>query len=430
MGLETSPESPAPVRQIANAIAGWIDRLGAVWVEGQIAQVSRRPGMQTVFLTLRDSVADISVPVTCSRVLFDGLNPPLVEGASVVVHARPSYYANRGTLSLAARDIRMVGLGELLARLERRRQLLAAEGLFAPELKRALPFLPGTVGLVTAPNSAAERDVRENAARRWPAVRFEVAYAAMQGARSVAEVIEALQRLDRDPAVEVIVVARGGGSVEDLLPFSDEALIRAVYAATTPVVSAIGHEPDTPLLDLVADVRASTPTDAAKLVVPDVAGELHLVATARQRLRAAFGGWLSREEAALAAVRTRPALADPRSLLDDRHGEVTALRDRARRSLGHRLDRARDEVGHHRARARALSPLETLRRGYAVLQDGEGHVVTSVAGVEAGATVSVRVADGRVHATTTSTEHMTRPMTQPTDPPDDPADDAADDGET
>src|SRR5918997_5935685 len=172
MALETSPQSPAPVRQIANAIAGWVDRLGAVWVEGQIAQVSRRPGVGTVFMTLRDAVADISVPVTCSRTLVDSLDPPLVEGASVVMHARPSYYANRGTLSLAAREIRMVGLGELLARLERRRQLLAAEGLFAPELKRSLPFLPRRVGLVTSPGSAAERDVVDNARRRWPAVRF------------------------------------------------------------------------------------------------------------------------------------------------------------------------------------------------------------------------------------------------------------------
>lgn len=406
MALETSLEAPAPVRQIANAIAGWVDRLGAVWVEGQVAQVSRRPGMNTVFLTLRDAVADISVPVTCSRTLFDGLNPPLVEGASIVVHAKPSYYANRGTLSLYARDIRMVGLGELLARLERRRQLLAAEGLFARELKRPLPFLPGTVGLVTAPNSAAERDVLENARRRWPAVRFEVAYAAMQGPRSAGEVIEAVERLDRNAAVEVIVVARGGGSVEDLLPFSDEGLVRAVARVRTPVVSAIGHEPDQPLLDLVADVRASTPTDAAKLVVPDVAEEVRNVAHARERMRGALAGWLAREQAGLDALRSRPALADPRTLLDARRGEVLQLRDRARRTLGHALDRAADDIGHQRARARALSPLATLQRGYAVLQDADGHVVTSVAGVAPDQQVSVRVADGRIHATTTSTEQL------------------------
>jgi exodeoxyribonuclease VII large subunit len=404
MALDTSAQSPAPVRQIANAIAGWVDRLGPVWVEGQIAQVSRRPGMNTVFMTLRDAVADISVPVTCSRTLFDGLNPPLVEGASVVVHAKPSYYANRGTLSLYAREIRMVGLGELLARLERRRQLLAAEGLFAAELKRSLPFLPGRVGLVTAPNSAAERDVLENARRRWPAVAFEVAYAAMQGQRAATEVMEALDRLDRNADVDVIVIARGGGSVEDLLPFSDEALIRAVHRARTPVVSAIGHEPDTPLLDLVADVRASTPTDAAKLVVPDVADELHRVRVARDRIRSTVVGWLAREQAGLDALRSRPALADPRTLLDARSDEVDQLRDRARRTLGHALDRAADDIGHQRARARALSPLATLQRGYAVLQDEAGHVVTSVADVTSGAPVSVRVADGRLHATITGAD--------------------------
>jgi exodeoxyribonuclease VII large subunit len=401
MALDTSLESPAPVRQIANAISGWVDRLGAVWVEGQVAQLNRRPGMATVFLTLRDTVADISITVTASRTYVDGLNPPLVEGASVVIHAKPSYYANRGTLSLQARTIRMVGLGELLARLERRRQLLAAEGLFAAELKRPLPFLPGCVGLVTAPNSAAERDVLENARRRWPAVRFEVAYAAMQGPRATNEVIEGLERLDRDPAVEVIVIARGGGSVEDLLPFSDEGLVRAVAKVRTPVVSAIGHEPDTPLLDLVADVRASTPTDAAKLVVPDVVEELRGIERARDRLRAGVHALVAREQAGLDALRSRPALADPRSLLDARGEEVLALRDRTRRTLSHLLDRAADDIGHQRARARALSPLETLRRGYAVLQDSDGHVVTSVADVAAGDAVSVRVADGRIHATTT-----------------------------
>ena len=406
MALETSPQAPAPVRQIANAITGWVDRLGAVWVEGQVAQVSRRPGVGTVFLTLRDSVADISIPVTCQRTLFDSLNPPLVEGASVVLHAKPSYYANRGTLSLAAREIRLVGLGELLARLERRRQLLAAEGLFAPELKRSLPFLPRRVGLVTAPDSAAERDVVENARRRWPAVAFETAYAAMQGTRAAAEVIAAIDRLDRDERVDVIVVARGGGAVEDLLPFSDEGLIRAVAKCRTPVVSAIGHEPDQPLLDLVADVRASTPTDAAKLVVPDVAEELRIVEVGRQRLRSALTGWLERERTLLATLRGRPAMADPGSLISSRADEVDALRERARRTTAHRLDRAADEIAHHRARARALSPLATLQRGYAVLQGEDGHVLTSVADVAEGAAVSVRVADGRVHAQVTTTEEI------------------------
>ncbi|KQZ75133.1 exodeoxyribonuclease VII large subunit [Nocardioides sp. Root151] len=407
MAMETSLESPAPVRQIANAISGWVDRLGVVWVEGQIAQLSRRPGLNTVFLTLRDTVADISIPVTCSRTLFDGLNPPVVEGASVVIQAKPTFYAVRGTLSLQARDIRMVGLGELLARIERRRQLLAAEGLFSMELKRRLPFLPHTVGLVTSPGSDAERDVIENSRRRWPSVQVKVAAARMQGHNSPLEVTEALQRLDADPEVEVIVIARGGGSVEDLLPFSDEGLLRAVHKARTPVVSAIGHEADQPLLDLVADVRASTPTDAARRVVPDMAEETQRIDQARQRLRSSMLAWLDREQTGLAAIRSRPAMADPRNLLDDRADEVAHLRDRARRSVRHRLDRAGDEIAHHAARATALSPLATLRRGYAVLQGPDGHVLTSVTGVDEGAEISVRVADGRVHATTTSIETAT-----------------------
>ena len=406
-------EAPAPVRAVANALAQYVDRLGSVWVEGQIAQVSRRPGMNTVFMTLRDTVADISIPVTCSRTLFDSLNPPVVEGASVVVNATPSYYANRGTLSLYARDIRMVGLGELLARLERRRQLLAAEGLFEPGLKRPLPFLPSGVGLVTAPHSAAERDVLDNAARRWPAVRFTVIHAAMQGPRSATEVIEALERLDRDQAVEVIVIARGGGSVEDLLPFSDEALIRAVHAARTPVVSAIGHEPDSPLLDLVADWRASTPTDAAKRVVPDMAEETAGVRAMRERSRAAVLHRLTREQTGLDAIRSRPAMADPRTLLDQRSFEVGLLADRARRTLAHHLDRAADDITHQLARARALSPLATLQRGYAVLQDDAGQVITSAAGVPVGHHVTVRVADGRISATTTASALIESPQEGP-----------------
>jgi exodeoxyribonuclease VII large subunit len=396
VALDTSPERPAPVRQIANAISGWVDRLGPVWVEGQVAQFNRRQGMNTVFMTLRDAVADISIAVTCSRQVFDSLNPPMVEGASVVVHAKPSFYANRGTLSLYARDIRMVGLGELLARIERRRQLLAAEGLFARERKRRLPFLPGTVGLITAPNSAAERDVLENSRRRWPAVRFAVRYAAMQGTSSAGEVMAALSRLDRDPEVDVIVVARGGGSVEDLLPFSDEGLLRAVFAARTPVVSAIGHEPDSPLLDLVADVRASTPTDAAKLVVPDMAEELARVEHLRERGRRVLDAWLAREQHALDVVRARPALAAPHSGLDERSAEIDALRDRARRTVHHQLDRAGNDLGHQLARVRGMSPLATLRRGYAVVQDSGGHVVTSVAQTEAAQPLQVRVADGRI----------------------------------
>jgi exodeoxyribonuclease VII large subunit len=406
VALQTTPESPAPVRQIATLIAGYIDRLGAVWVEGQIAQLNRRQGMNTVFLTLRDPLGDMSMMVTCSRLVVDSADPPVVEGASVVVHGRPRFYPNRGTLSLVADEVRMVGLGELLARLERRKQLLAAEGLFARERKRQVPFLPHAVGLVTARGSAAERDVLENARRRWPAVAFEVAYASMQGPSSAREVIEAVRRLDRNADVDVIVVARGGGSVEDLLPFSDEGVVRAVAAARTPVVSAIGHEPDTPILDLVADLRASTPTDAAKLVVPDVVEEQHRVTQLRDRARHHVGTLLRHELDRLAAVRARPALADPRGGIEDRSQEIRLLADRARRCHAGRLDRAGDDVAHARARVRALSPLATLRRGYAVVQDADGHVVTDPAQVGVGDTVRARLLRGTLDLTVEGAERI------------------------
>ncbi len=394
MALQTSPDRPAPVRQIATLLAGWIERLGAVWVEGQITQLNRRPGR--VFLTLRDPLGDISMSVSCPRQVVDVADPPLVEGASVVVHGRPRYYSNRGTLSLEADEFRMVGLGELLARLERRRRLLAAEGLFARELKRPLPFLPRRIGLVTARDSAAERDVLDNARRRWPGVDIRVEHASMQGVHCVREVVEALGRLDRAADVAVILIARGGGSVEDLLPFSDETLVRAVHQATTPVVSAIGHEPDNPLLDLVADVRASTPTDAAKIAVPDVVEELTRIHQLRDRARRHVTTWLRHEEAQLTAVRQRPSLADPRSHVGTRQQEVDDLAARASRVLGHQLERAEDDVRHARARVRALSPVETLRRGYSVLQGDDGAVITQTGQVSTGRRLSARVVDGRI----------------------------------
>ncbi len=316
MALETSAENPVPVRRVSQLMTQWIGQLGFVWVEGQVAQLSRRPGQRTAFLTLRDPSADMSLTVTCSVALLDGPAAGLREGARVVVHAKPQLYAARGTLSLYADQIRQVGVGELLARLEHLRSVLAAEGLFAADRKRPLPFLPGVVGLVCGRASAAEKDVVENGQRRWPAVRFRVEEVAVQGPTAVTDVTEALLRLDADPEVDVIVVTRGGGSLEDLLPFSNEALVRAVSACRTPVVSAIGHEPDTPLLDLVADVRASTPTDAAKRVVPDVAEELDRVAQLRRRTGAAVSALLDREQANLRALRSRPVLADPHNLLD------------------------------------------------------------------------------------------------------------------
>ena len=396
MALQTSPESPAPVRRISQALGGWIARLGWVWIEGQISQLNLRQGM--VFLTLRDCDVDMSLQVTCQRLVIDSSPVPVTEGARVVVHARPTFYDKRGTLSLRVDEIRPVGVGELLARLEQRRRLLAAEGLFEPALKRQLPFLPHLIGLVTGRDSAAERDVLQNARHRWPGVRFRTRYATTQGNRAAAEVMRAVSGLDEDDEVDVIVIARGGGSVEDLLPFSDEALIRAVAKTTTPVVSAIGHEPDNPILDLVADIRASTPTDAAKRIVPDVTEEAQRIRQLRERAWRHVHGQVDRERHMLDQLRSRPALAAPVALIDERRAALFDMRDRARRHLAHRLDRAADDVGHQLARIRALSPLATMRRGYAVVQGSDGHVVSSVDAVSVDDLVDVRFADGRVRA--------------------------------
>ncbi|MEU3251900.1 exodeoxyribonuclease VII large subunit [Streptomyces sp. NPDC006997] len=394
MAANTSAQSPLPVGEVSRLIGGWIDRLGAVWVEGQITQLSRRPGAGVVFLTLRDPSYDISVSVTCYRQVFDAVADVVSEGARVVVHAKPEWYAPRGQLSLRAAEIRPVGVGELLARLERLKKALAAEGLFAAERKKPLPFLPQLVGLVCGRASAAERDVLENARHRWPAVRFEVRNVAVQGVHAVPQVVRAVKELDALDEVDVIVVARGGGSVEDLLPFSDEELVRTVAACRTPVVSAIGHEPDNPLLDHVADLRASTPTDAAKKVVPDVGEEYERVRLLRDRARRCVRAYVDREERGLAHALARPSMEDPHRMIDERAEQVAALLDRARRSFGHQLDRAHSDLTHTHARVVALSPAATLQRGYAVLQKADGHVVRAPDEVTGGEPLRARVAEG------------------------------------
>ncbi|GAA1352642.1 exodeoxyribonuclease VII large subunit [Streptomyces beijiangensis] len=402
MALNTSADAPLPVGEVSRLIGGWIDRLGAVWVEGQITQLSRRPGAGVVFLTLRDPSHDISVGVTCFRQVFDTVADVVAEGARVVVHAKPEWYAPRGQLSLRAVEIKPVGIGELLARLEQLKKTLAAEGLFALDRKKPLPFLPQLIGLVTGRASAAERDVLENARRRWPAVRFEVRNVAVQGVHAVPQVVQAVKELDEMAEVDVIVVARGGGSVEDLLPFSDEQLVRAVGSCRTPVVSAIGHEPDSPLLDLVADLRASTPTDAAKKVVPDVGEELDRVQGLRDRALRTVRGALDREERGLAAALARPSMERPQRMVEEREAVVDALVERSRRTLGHLLDRADSELSHTRARVVALSPAATLERGYAVLQRADGAVVRDPGEVGAGDVLRARVAGGDMNVTVTA----------------------------
>ena len=392
-----SAENPFPVRAVAIRVASWIDKLGTVWVEGQLAQVNMRPDAKTVFMVLRDPAADMSLTVTCSRDLVARAPVKLAEGIQVVVCGKPSFYTGRGTFSLRLSEIRAVGIGELLARIDRLRRLLDAEGLFDPRLKRPIPFLPNVIGLITSRASHAERDVTTVAAARWPAVRFAIRHAAVQGVNAVPQIVEALRELDQDSDVDVIVLARGGGSVEDLLPFSDETLCRAIAACRTPVISAVGHEPDNPLCDLVADLRAATPTDAAKKVVPDTVAEQQLLDDLRRRSAQALRNWVSREQRALAQLRSRPVLAEPLKALDARAEEVHRARSAVRRDVNRLVAAETDRVGHLAARLATLGPAATLARGYAVVQTASG-VLRSVDDAPAGTRLRVRVADGAVAA--------------------------------
>ncbi|MHC9587751.1 exodeoxyribonuclease VII large subunit [Corynebacterium diphtheriae] len=398
-----APESAWPVRELNSKVKSWIERLGHLWVEGQITQLNMKPSWKFSYITLRDPEAEASVQLTCATSLLHSLPSRLQDGDRVVVYGKPAFYEGRGSFSLWVTDIRPVSVGELLARIERLRQQLASEGLFDPALKKPLPFLPHTIGLITGRGSAAERDVLAVAHSRWPEVKFNVINTAVQGARAVPEIIEALQRLDADPSVDVIIIARGGGSVEDLLPFSEEALQRAVVAAHTPVVSAIGHEPDNPVLDNVADLRAATPTDAAKKVVPDVAAERQLIAELRSRSAAALRGWVHKERQQLAAVRSRPALADPVRAITLHREEIARSISSIRRDMRYMLSTERATVASLRQQVAALGPSATLARGYAVVQvvprDGSApEVVTTIGMSPPGSQLRIRVADGSITA--------------------------------
>lgn len=392
--LDSSPEAPLPLRTVSAAISSWIHRLGEVWVEGQVAQLTRRPGVPTQFLTLRDADANISMTVTCPRAVLEAAG--VVEGARVILRVRPDFWAERGSISLRASEVRQVGLGELLARLERLKRLLTQEGLFAAERKRPLPFWPHTIGLITGRASAAEHDVVENSRRRLPGARFRTEAVATQGPSAVTDIVAALRRLDADPEVEVIVIARGGGSVEDLLPFSNETLLRAVAACRTPVVSAIGHETDTPLLDFVADVACSTPTATARLLVPDLGAEQRKVSAARERGRRVITARLDRERALIAGVPDRLTAVIAGRLTRGR-AEVVDRRERITRLVRTRLGTAEVEVAHVRARIAALSPQATLARGYAVVIGEDGRAIRDPD--EARGPLTVYVAHGSFHAT-------------------------------
>lgn len=389
-------ESPWPVAELAAKLKGWIDRLGSVWVEGELTQWNQARGV--VYAKLKDLDQDVTVSLTVWSSTVSRLTEQFSQGDRVVALVKPDYWMRGGTLSMVASDLRHAGIGDLLAQLERLKQRLRAEGLFDADRKKPLPFLPQCIGLVTGKDSDAEKDVLRNAQLRWPQVAFRVVHAAVQGDRAATEVAAAIRTLDADPEVDVIIVARGGGDFQNLLPFSDETLVRTAAAASTPIVSAIGHEADSPILDLVADLRASTPTDAAKRVVPDVAEEMAIMQQARARMTSRLTALVNAEIDRLQVLRSRPALADPSTLVQTRAEDLIRLVDRGSQLVQLRIEREETAVHRLAAELRALSPQRTLDRGYAVVRTGDA-VVRDAAEVASGESLRIRVASGELTAT-------------------------------
>ena len=396
---QTSPENPWPLHLLSNKMHDYIARCVPTWVEGQVIELNNRGRVS--YVTLRDVDQEVSVSVTVWGSEMAKVAGHIDRGSRVVLQLKPDYWVKTGRLSMQGSNIKPVGVGSMLERIEQLRAKLQAEGLFDARRKKPLPLLPHRIGLITGRDSDALKDVVRNTSLRWPAVQFEVREVAVQGVNAVSQVTAALAELDALPQVDIIVIARGGGSFEDLLPFSEEAMVRAVAAAQTPVVSAIGHEADSPLMDHVADLRASTPTDAGKRIVPDVAEERLMFTQIRAQLERSVTQWVERERFGLAQLRSRPVLVDPASALLARAEDLERLRTRARAAVSQRVVRSRDEVSQLRARVSALSPQQTLERGYVLMQTETGQLVRDATLLSPGDTVKVRAATGSLDATIT-----------------------------
>jgi exodeoxyribonuclease VII large subunit len=393
LAAQTTPEHPWPLRLLSAKIREYVAAMSRLWVEGEVITLQRRPGAKVQFLSLRDLDVKVSITVKIlTHLLPDSIEP----GSRVVVCAKPDFYEGNGSLSLWADEIRPVGLGDILARLERLKAQLMAEGLFDASRKKPLPFLPTCIGLICGRNTKAKEDVVVNSRLRWPAARFDIREVQVQGQGAVDAMLEALAALDAEPDVDVIVLARGGGSVEDLLPFSDERLVRAVAAASTPIVSAIGHEGDSPIVDLAADLRASTPTDAAKRIVPDVAEENAGLRDAVARGRRSLELRVQRAEDELRSLTARPALARPYEMVTVREQDIHSLTTWLRSHVTRRIDRAEAEVAALLSQTRALSPLATLGRGYSILLDEQGRVISDAAATAPGDRLTGVLASGRL----------------------------------
>jgi exodeoxyribonuclease VII large subunit len=393
----SSEQTPWSVANFTNTLKDWITRLGNVWVEGQISQIS--PKKDVFFGELRDLVADKGFSIHSRRPDVLAAVSELSAGDRVVALVHPDFWERSGKTSMDVLAIRKVGLGELLERIERLRQQLIKEGLTLAERKQPLPFLPNLIGLITGANSDAEKDVLQNAKARWPEVRFKIQHTPVQGDKAAPEIIKAIELLDADPEVDVIVLARGGGSFQDLLVFSDEKVVRAVANCKTPIVSAIGHENDRPLTDEVADVRASTPTDAAKLIVPDVIEERKKISQALERIGLRVVSFVQNQIELILGIRTRPILANPFTLVDERSLQISQLEQSLSSQINNTLEKQQLLITGLRGQVRALSPKLTLDRGYAVVRDLDGHVLTRPKQAKAGQKLKITLSGGDLGAT-------------------------------
>ncbi|WP_298037267.1 exodeoxyribonuclease VII large subunit [uncultured Microbacterium sp.] len=393
---DSTADAPTSVARLNTTIRDFIARWNIVWVEGEITSWNVRGG--NVFGRLKDTQSDAQISIRVWSSVRGRIPADLAVGAHVVAAVKSDYFVKAGDFSFTVSAMKHVGLGDQLERLERLRAQLRGEGLFDASRKKPLPFLPNTIGLITGERSDAEKDVHRNAELRWPQVRFRTEYAAVQGERCVPETLAALARLDADPEVDVIVIARGGGDPQTLLGFSDERLVRAVAAASTPIVSAIGHENDRPLLDDVADLRASTPTDAAKRVVPDVGEQRALIAQLRSRATTRLTQRISHDIAQLEQLRTRPVLRTPDPIIDTRSQEVWLLLSRGRDTISRHIDGAERRTVELRASLRALSPAATLARGYAIAHLDGGSILRDAADAPAGTTMTITLENGSVAA--------------------------------
>ncbi len=399
---DTTAENPWSVSRVSEAFSSAVDRWPALWVDGQIAEITVRRA-NSAYITLRDNVADISLSVVGFGV-FAATAQQFSQGDRVVIHGSANIWQKATRLSLRGDIIQRVGKGDLRAQLERLRQKLKGEGLFDADKKIPLPEFPKLIGLVCGPQARAEGDIKTNAALRWPTIKFRTAYARVQGAECPEEVVKAIQKLDADPEVDVIIVARGGGSFEDLMGFSDESVVRAAAACKTPLVSAIGHEDDWSLLDLVADMRASTPTDAAKRVVPDVLEQLSIIDQQQKSMNDYLRSRLTYQLQLIEGYANRPSLTNPLTMLEMPEQLLLQSRKSMNISMHQYLDEKEAHIDKLNTALTALSPQSTLDRGYAIVQNKSGKIVENTDTLTIGEDIHLVFRHGWAEATVNKVE--------------------------